>query len=343
MTGISYGERLTGMSRADLDATLDDAQDLGTTWIRVQLSWDTVQPASPKKFDWTEFDPVVAAAAHHGLKLLVLLTFTPQWARGKSCRQRECGPAVPAQFGAFAKAAAARYAPRGVHTWEIWNEPNKRGSWKPKPDASRYVKVLSAASKGIRSVDSKSRIVSGGLAPSASRDDDLSQLDFLEKFCALGGTHLVDAVGYHPYSYPVLPSTVVAWNAWSQISQTSRSVVSILSAHGAKNLPIWLTEYGAPTDGPGARATRSEPMIGDSPDHVSEEYQAEMATDAVRSAATSPQIDALFWYTDRDLGTDENDVEDHFGLRRIDGSEKPAYSALRVAIRQLPRTPQTRR
>ena len=53
-------------------------------------------------------------------------------------------------------------------------------------------------------------------------------------------------------------------------------------------MKIWITEYGAPTDGPGAESTMSNYLLGQPSDHVDEALQAEMATEAVQLHAFQP-------------------------------------------------------
>src|SRR2546421_7283932 len=97
-------------------------------------------------------------------------------------------------------------------------------------------------------------------------------------------------------------------------------------------MKVWATEYGAPTAGPGVTATTSDYQLDAAPDHVSEDLQAVMASESVELAKSSPAIGALFWYTPTDGGTDTSSRENFFGLRRFDGTPKPAYSALQEAI-----------
>ena len=106
---------------------------LGVTSIRLDLAWDDIQPDSPTSYDWTNFDRIVQAANARGITLLPTLAYTPAWARPAGCSDK-CPPTDPAQFEAFVSAAVQRYAPQGIHTWEIWNEPNTSGFFQPAPD-----------------------------------------------------------------------------------------------------------------------------------------------------------------------------------------------------------------
>src|SRR5262249_22897428 len=137
--------------------------------------------------------------------------------------------------------------------------------------------------------------------------------DFLAAFCAQGGVNYVDAVGFHPYSFPVPPGYDAPWNAWAQIATTTPSLESVLASYGVSGKKIWLTEYGAPTNGPGAGATSSNYNLDQSPDHVDEALQAQMATDSVALATASPIVGALFWYSYQDLGTDPSTTENFYG------------------------------
>jgi hypothetical protein len=329
---IGLSDRFQWFSPTELAQSLDDAVALGIGWLRVDLSWDEVQHQSPGAYDWSPVDRLVDVASARGLRILAILDRTPPWARPAGCDSDTCAPADPSQFAAFAAAAARRYALLGVRTWEIWNEPNIDIFWKPSPDVARYVALLRPTVAAIRDVDPGARVISGGLSSAGTAPGMIAGLDFLRAFAALGGPGLVDAVGFHPYSFPVPPGYPASWNVWAQIEGNPTSFASILAASGYPGKKIWITEYGAPTNGPGTVATSADYRIGGSPDHADEHLQAVMATPSVQLALSSPVIGALFWYSYRDLGTDVADRENFFGLRHFDGTPKPAYAALRQAI-----------
>jgi hypothetical protein len=321
----------------DLAAELNDATTLGVGWIRLDLGWNDIQPNNASSYDWSSFDRVVHAAQARGLSLMPVIDYTPPWARpagAPSDNWAPWAPADPSQFAAFAAAAVRRYAPQGIHTWEIWNEPNTSAFWAPTPDPKAYVKLLGLTVAAMRSCDPQVFIVSGGLAPEGDDAGDVSQLKYFASMCALGANRLVDAIGYHPYSYPATPQNPVQWNAWAQIATTTSSLRTILAQYGTPSLPIWLTEYGAPTDGPGTEATAQGWDESTQPDHVGEAFQATLATDSVEAALKTPGVRALFWYTDKDAGSDPSIAEDFFGLRRANGTPKLAFSALQSAIKQ---------
>ncbi len=328
MIGISYGDTLVWDSPDVLAQTLDDAVAMGVTTIRLDLGWDDIQPDAATVYNWTNFDRVVQAARSRNLALSPVLAYTPAWARPHGCANPKCAPADPNAFATFATVAATRYAPLGIHTWEIWNEPNVVDFWQPAPNVAQYVNLLSVTSRAIRGVDPQAFIISGGLAPTANTAMNIAKLDFFTAFANQGGIGYVDAIGDHPYSFPVPPAYDAVWNAW----QNMASIENILVAHGAGNKKLWITEYGAPTNGPGVGATSTNYGIGLSPDHVDEVLQAQMANDSVSLVRSSSYIGALYWYSYKDLGTSTSDTENFFGLRRFDGSAKPAWQSFKNAI-----------
>ncbi|HWA64733.1 MAG TPA: hypothetical protein VG866_02705, partial [Candidatus Paceibacterota bacterium] len=166
----------------------------------------------------------------------------------------------------------------------------------------------------------------------ATQNGDIAPIDFLSELYQDGGKIFFDGVGFHPYSYPALPSYTQAWNAWSQMNDTNPSLRGIMSANGDSSKKIWLTEFGAPTNGPGITASVDDARLYQSPDHVTEDLQAKMVTDAARLAQGYSWAGPLFFFTYKDTGTASNSIENFFGLVRYDGSKKPAYDALEQVL-----------
>ncbi|MHB1923559.1 MAG: GH39 family glycosyl hydrolase [Acidimicrobiales bacterium] len=316
-----------------INADLDTQASLGVTYIREQLSWAALEP-EPGVYRWSQMDAIVSGIAAHHMHLLALIDFTPGWAQPVGCNSFKCAPADPSRFAAFAAAAAARYSPYGVHDWEVWNEPNLVNFWLPTPDPNAYSKLLALTAAAIRSADPQAFIISGGLAPTADLDGNIDQLSYLQSLCSDGSLSVADAVGVHPYSAPVGPDYYASWNAWSQLAQTATSDRSIMAGCGAGSKPLWATEYGAPTNGPGAMATESNLDLAAHPDHVDEAFQAQMATQAVQYASAQNWFGALFWYSSQDLGTATTTNQNFYGLVRYDGTHKPAFAAYAAAISQ---------
>ena len=334
--GLAYGGRLMFMDDAELDESLERAERLGARWVRTDLVWAAVE-RSPGVYDWSGFDRVVAATREHGLELMPIVMAAPEWARKASCAPHwACQPRDMGEYADFAGRAAARYAAYGVHTWQLWNEPNIRMFWTD-PDAAAYADLFERASRAIRYADPDATIVFGGLAALRESPHVIEARDFLRQVCELGACDEMDVFSYHPYTYPDLPSAPQLDDAaWTRIAEGEDSFVSILDHYGLRRVPIWLTEFGAPTGGVGIASDGSIPRRGSAVDHVTEERQAQIAFDAVVSAVLTPRVKMLVWYTDVDL-PEASGKQAHYGLLRADGTPKPAWRQLRKAVRLLTR------
>jgi hypothetical protein len=156
---------------------------------------------------------------------------------------------------------------------------------------------------------------------------------FLDQVCDLGACAGIGGVSYHPYTYPYPASYAAPWfdTAWEKISSTNPSLRSVLDAHGLATVKVWATEYGAPTGGPGTATDGTWATLTSTTDHVTEPWQATLAADAVDTAVKSEDVVALFWYTNQDNPAAAG-REAYFGLRRTDGTRKPAWAAFQAAV-----------
>src|SRR5215467_11485838 len=289
---------------------------IGITSVRVDADWGMVQAAGAGTFNWARLDRVVRSARAAGMLVDLIIDGCPRWAAlagtsGASSPQ----PASSTQYARWAANVAARYAPEGVNTFEIWNEPNSALFWQPKPSPSAYTADLVAAHSAIKAVDPSAFIISGGLAPTVTQNGNVSAIDFLEAMYADGAKGSFDALGYHAYSFPELPDTY--GSAWSEMAHTDPSLRSVMISHGDRGKPIWITEFGAPSGGPNG---------------VGETAQAIALAQGVANVKATPWIGALYVYTWEDAGIDPRNEQDWFGLLTAGGSAKPAYRSLAAAI-----------
>lgn len=329
--GLSLAGTLLGLSDSEVGSRLDGVAATGVKWIRIDVGWNDIERRDADHTDWSGIDRIVNAANARGIHVLGILSYTPRWARDDGCPEITCPPADQDQFAAFAEVAAKRYAPKGVHAWEIWNEQNLNlGYWGN--SAVRYSHLLRVVYPAIKNVDPNATVISGGLSPAATTDGSMSPVDFLTALYANGAGDSFDAVGMHPYSFPATPNYTIHWNAWSQMADVGNTLRDVMAAHGDGGKKIWLTEFGAATGGPENLATMSNYKSITNSDHVTEELQAEMLRQSFSLVQTYSWAGPLFWYSYKDLGTDENDNENFFGIIRYDGSHKPAYDALRTML-----------
>jgi hypothetical protein len=98
---------------------------------------------------------------------------------------------------------------------------------------------------------------------------------------------------------------------------------------GFGDKPLWGTEFGAPTvgitvAGKGKRA-----------DHVSEALQSQIISEGIKSWYAKQNVGPLMVHSDSDQWLAKRKNENGFGLRRSNGTKKPAYEAFRKAVTGL--------
>jgi len=329
--GIAAGSSLTDLSPQELDARLSGIAASGATWIRFDFDWSHIQPDNANSFDWSTYDNLVAESRKYNLQVLGLITYTPAWARASNCSDSDkCRPADFGQFASFTAAVASRYKNSGLHYWEIWNEPNSPDFWKPGSNPVDYTALLKASFIAIRNQDADSYILTGGLSPQATTATSYTPKAFLNAIYLAGAKGYFDAVADHPYTFPLSP-TNSADHAWNQMAATQSSLRQTMVANGESNKKIWITEFGAPTGGPGPVSTIANPNLKAQPYVVDETLQAKILTDAATLYQSYNWVGPFFWYSYQDAGTDPSTNENFFGLTRHNGTQKPAY----IVFKQL--------
>ena len=282
----------------------------GAKWVRIDLPWSWVEEHGPTvrngKGSWSQIDAIFGAARQHGLKPIPILAYTPRWAStsGELWAYPYAEP-----FETFFAAALRRYP--WIQAWELWNEPNFARFSKPRPDPAAFVEFLRSARRARDSVGSTAKLISGGLAPSG----DINVDDWIDQVAIRGGLNLIDGLGIHPYS-ALSPDDPRSWMMHLQ------ELHDRLAKLGRPDLPLWLTEYGAPT----------VPVANGYAPALTEAQQADRLRTAFALASRFDWIENLTWYEYRDSCGDRTEPECNFGLVRNDLSHKPSYDALREVV-----------
>ena len=320
-SGYGFSTSLVNMTADQLNTQLDALHATGATWVRFDLSWNEVQYNGPQSYNWARYDIATQAARAHGFKVLMIVDFVPPWAREKNCTYSEmCAPASSSAYGTFAGLVAKRYSSYGVQAYEIWNEPNIYNRFLPAANPGQYTDMLKHAYTAIKAADANAVVIAASCAPSETDASNRSPSDFVTQIYAAGAKGYFDAISMHPYTYPDTPDKSNRYDAWGQLSTTH----TIMAAHGDGAKQIWITEFGAPTNGPNRAG-----------DHVSEDLQATIATQGILDFRKFSWAGPLFWYDYQDSSTDTSSSENFYGLVRADGSFKPAYAAFVNAIKSL--------
>lgn len=305
-----------GADVATIKRQFDLMAAMHMTWVRLDIDWSVVEPERGQ-FDWVHTDELFNEAKAHGLNVLAVLAFSPPWARPSDTGPEATGshsrPDQLSNYGDFARVAAQRYAPLGVHSWEIWNEPNSKTFWPPGPDPDEYGRLFREAADAIRAVDPIATLLVGGLAPKyRGPEAGMSPAEHLVQLYANGTAQLADGIAVHPYTFPALPRDARQHNVGGFMDLAA--LHKVMSRHGDGRKKVWITEFGAPT--------------GTGPNSVSEEEQAEALIKARQLVARWDWAGPLIYYELVDGGTDSTDVEQNFGVLREDLSLKPAAVAL---------------
>jgi polysaccharide biosynthesis protein PslG len=304
---------IASWSSAEQVQQLKAMKATGATSVRVDASWDTGQPDGPGSYDWTSLDQEMASIREAGLSADLIIDGCPSWAAVSGAQGNTYAqPTSSSEFASWAAAVSKRYGGQGANYFEIWNEPNNPDFWAPKPDPAAYTADLKAAYAAIKAVDSSAIVLSGALAPELDSSTSYAPLTFLEDMYEDGAGGSFDGLGYHPYSYPADPDTDIPQSAWSQMSQTSPSIRSIMAAHGDSAKKIWITEFGAPTSGASTNVS-----------------DADQSAELVQAIS---QVENLSWVASFYIYTWEDVAGEGFGLLTADGAQKPAYGAVAAAL-----------
>jgi hypothetical protein len=298
----------------------------GVTHTREDFVWSVLEPQRGQH-DWWRADNLMTGAARAGMQVHGIIDYSAPWASSQGTNTQAL-PAGNDDYARFAAAVAERYGTGGsfwashpeltpvpVRSLEIWNEA--AGFWNsaPNPDPARYASLAVAAAQAINTADPQMQVLIDGSLHQSRTDgqqrDWISAVLAAQPFLA----SLVDAYSVHPYPQP--PGTG-PWaggdRRWSYAQVLD--VRERTAAAGAAK-PIWITEVGWST------ATGAEGA-------VSEATQASYLSNAITRAFDEwgHIVERVYLYSfDRD-GTDPADREAFFGVRRHDGSFKPAWSAI---------------
>jgi hypothetical protein len=331
----------SGVSDAQMRAQLDLVRASGARLVRVDVGWASLQQESPSRYEsWylDRIDRMVAAADARRLDLLLTFMNTPCWASTapaslkQGCRgawwDRGVDRYAPADPRAYARALAflaRRYGDK-VAGWEIWNEPNHEAFFKTGDQAAAYARLLKASYPAVKAASPRSTVVAGSLSQSDHA--------FEERLYALGVKGSFDAFSVHAYSDDVSPldrrPTVDA--RYSFVRGVPK-IREIMLRHGDRR-PVWLTESGWST----ATVRGAEPWRNG----VTEATQARYMRQQARLVARWPWVKVNVWFNLADSGSDRADTFSNCGLRRVDGSAKPAWTAFRQAATTLRRATKAR-
>jgi hypothetical protein len=276
------------------------ARDMGATWVRIDLSWDSIE-AKKDEWDFRAADAVIDNAKSLGLKTYATLAYSPAWA----CKHgsHNCVP-EPESWKNFVRTVAMRYKNK-VDAFGIWNEPNLEEFWLG--SAKQYVNVLLRPAAEVIHKEAPGVLVAG---------PDLAHLygarlgiqDFFTDLKKLDGDKSLDVLSHHLYGASDFKDKIVGFRFGEVIYRNG--LVQILQKAGLWGRQAWITEIGL-----------------DSRD-LGEDAQAKGLAEQMEFLKSETWIKKAFIFH---LADDGNGGP-QWGLLRADGSKKPAYEAMRNFI-----------
>jgi hypothetical protein len=357
-----------GMDQITSGGGLDQMSAANMSWTRpLGVVWSSVE-STQGSYNWSALSGLESElqnASHLGIQVILLVHSTPQWARKIAGTGPSCGPIsqskLPA-FGNFMRALVARYsvAPYNVKYWELWNEPDidaslftgdsGYGCWGDPNDAyyggGSYADMLKVVYPQIKAADPQGKVLVGGLlldcdprgSPSgcATLHPTNPYADrapkFLEGILRNNGAPYFDGISFHAYDYYdyVTYSGSLgqygngawqsAWNSTGPVMIAKTEFIqSVLSSYTVSGKFLMNTEAAlvcGTFEGAGSYC-QTEDFETTKAYYVAQVY----------AAAIAQGLRANIWYSV--LGWRNS------GLLNADLSPRPAYTAFKIARREL--------
>jgi polysaccharide biosynthesis protein PslG len=302
-------------------------------WVRASVDLSGVEPSRPGQFNPAYMGPldrVIRAARAAGLQILMEPDRTPYWASADPGRHTNRSGLHwnpywtynnPQDYARVVADLVRHFKRMGVHTYELWNEPNYPRFWPSGVNAWAYTKLLATAYPAVKTADPKATVVMGGLS-------NLGAYNYLHDMYRAGAARFYDVANFHLYPAGNPASCTVRANG--RATAVSFCLLdelrSEMLAHG-DHKPVVITEIGWST------CTSSH--------CVSQQAQATYLTTTFRllNDRAYAWVDAVFVYAMRDLASASSNATWGTGLGLVtkDLIAKPAYAAVSDASQRARR------
>jgi len=301
-------------SRADLYAS--KIANVHGKVVRLEVLWSLLEPDARGVRDpavLAAVDRMVAAAAAHHLKVLLMVDSTPCWASSAPAAARgDCRgaqrsdldvnrypPTDPTAYADVAAFLVGRYADR-LAAFEVWNEPDQSNEiyWAGPNKVRGYVDLVKATYRPVKAAAPKVPVLAGAFVGADGR--------WLQAMYDDGIKGYYDALSVHFYDL-----TLYALHK-------TRSV----QRHNHDRKPLWLAEFGFAScwGQKGVKPVFGQPCL-------SRAGQARALSDTLRGIAKTSWVRAGIVFDLADVGGAWQ-----FGLFRPDGVAKPSAKAVSRAF-----------
>ena len=284
--------------------------DAGLSWVRMDFKWDATE-RERGHYDFSAYDRLMAAMDQYRIRALFILDYgNPLYDNGAPPRTKETREA----FARWAIAAAKHFGGREV-LWEIYNEPNHKLFWPPKPNVDEYISLALTVGRAFRAEAPQEKLI----GPATSEID----FPFLEACLKAGLLNYWSAVSVHPYLRTDPEGAAAHYCRIRQlISKYAPGTRSGSDGPAVTQaIPIISSEWGYSSAWPGMTKQKQGQLLA-------RQWLTNTAND----------IPVSIWYDWRDDGSDPNEPEHNFGVvsnsyyqdRNPVYSPKPAYLAAKT-------------
>lgn len=203
------------------------------------VTWPHLEPRRGQ-WDFGTLDRLVAEAAAHEVKPLLVLAHSPAWASARPNERSAYKPGYAAEpariedWRDYVRTVGMRYKGR-ITEYQVWNEPSDKSHFTG--SVAQLVELTCEAQRILKGIDPANKLVSAGSAGGGRH------IQYLDDFLAGGGARCVDVVAHHFYVPRFGPEAMVP---------LIREVKQVMTKRGVGGLPLWNTETGwwiANTDG----------------------------------------------------------------------------------------------
>lgn len=232
---LSVGFEVLDRKGFDPSKTYPHLSPLGVKWARCQTGWCRCE-MTPGEFTFDWLDDVVNTLRRQGVQPWFNLGYGNRLYAPEATDPAAVGwaPLFDDSAGRawirFVGRIAAHFKDRVRH-WEIWNEPNIAGFWKPrKPDPKDYVELVKLTAPEIRRAIPEAVIIGGAFAG--------IPMAYIKGCLEAGLADHVEKISYHPYrAVPELK--------YEDEIGTLRKMI----AQHRQGIEIWQGENGCPSMG----------------------------------------------------------------------------------------------
>ena len=241
---------VSGWNTDESDFARMQGADVGV--YRALFPLRMARPVRGEPLDWRYFDGLVSNTARNGMDLLPVVYGVPGWLSEERESTPVHDPVARREWHDVLLALVERYGPDGdyweehpevparpIEVWQIWNEPNSKTWWGPRPDPAEYGTLLRRSDRTIHAADPEAQVLTAGIVARPTNPDAITGPQFLRELFARADVRAaVDAVAYHPYA-PTMPTVRRQMKKMHRVLNRSRV-----------DVPVWVTEVGWGTEGP---------------------------------------------------------------------------------------------